>query len=341
MSKGGFRGKNVRHFRLVNRSVLDENDANKDIDRVFVEVDAKGMMLQEKPLSSADEEEEVDVDSVPQAGEAAKYGIFFDDRSYDYTKHLRPIGQSPDAVFVPASKQAQDSGEEYYEEEEEYYEDVPEVEDDELGVREVLEALDDEEYCDEDFDDNLIVKLNRDDDARVLLQSFEDSDDYFSEAGSDDESEAEEPVFNGVQQLDEIRRQLKDEDDGKFMSRIRRYEEGESDGNEDQYIEVVEEVEDRFDCQSILSTLNTGINLPNLIRDDDVGKPIRLSNRTGLPSRLSTVVESETSDDDDEPAVNKGAARKRDETAEEKRARKAAAKAEAKEKRQSKKNRQK
>lgn len=35
-------------------------------------------------------------------GEAAKYGILFDDSNYDYTKHLKPIGEDPDAVFIPA-----------------------------------------------------------------------------------------------------------------------------------------------------------------------------------------------------------------------------------------------
>lgn len=38
-----------------------------------------------------------------RAGEAAKYGIFFDDREYDYTKHLKPIGTDPVAVFIPAA----------------------------------------------------------------------------------------------------------------------------------------------------------------------------------------------------------------------------------------------
>lgn len=314
MSK--FRGKNVRHFRLVNRSVLQADEP----DRVFVEVDAKGVAI------SDHEEELVDVDSVPQAGEAAKYGIFFDDRNYDYTRHLKPIGQSPDAVFVPASQVSQQDN---VEAEEEYY--YGEMDNNE-ELEEVLEALEDEEYCDEDFDDNLVVKLNRDDDARVL-QSYKQI--YESSGEEDLEEEEDEEVISGVQQLDEIRKQLKEADDGKFMSRIQRYEVEQESDQENQYVEVVEE--DCFDCQSILSTLNTGINLPNIIREDV--RPIRLSNRTGLPSRLSTVTSEDESDE--QPAVNKGAARNRDETAEEKRARKAAAKAEAKEKRESKKNRQK
>lgn len=43
------------------------------------------------------------VDVKVAAGEAAKYGIFYDDRVYDYTKHLKTIGEVPGAVFIPAT----------------------------------------------------------------------------------------------------------------------------------------------------------------------------------------------------------------------------------------------
>ena len=35
-------------------------------------------------------------------GEAAEYGIFFDDTEYDYMQHLRSVGTVPDAVLVQA-----------------------------------------------------------------------------------------------------------------------------------------------------------------------------------------------------------------------------------------------
>ena len=38
------------------------------------------------------------------AGEAAKFGIFFDDTTYDYTQHLKIIGDHPSSVFVPAKE---------------------------------------------------------------------------------------------------------------------------------------------------------------------------------------------------------------------------------------------
>ena len=39
-------------------------------------------------------------------GEAAEYGIFFDDTEYDYMQHLRSVGETPDAVLLegPRSK---------------------------------------------------------------------------------------------------------------------------------------------------------------------------------------------------------------------------------------------
>jgi len=35
-------------------------------------------------------------------GEAAEYGIYFDDTEYDYMQHLRSIGEQPDAVLLEA-----------------------------------------------------------------------------------------------------------------------------------------------------------------------------------------------------------------------------------------------
>ncbi|CCD24036.1 ribosome biogenesis protein LTV1 NDAI_0C03760 [Naumovozyma dairenensis CBS 421] len=44
-------------------------------------------------------------------GEAALYGINFDDSKYDYTQHLKPIGTDPNAVFVPAKSSTVDKNE--------------------------------------------------------------------------------------------------------------------------------------------------------------------------------------------------------------------------------------
>ena len=52
-------------------------------------------------------EDELEVDSIRNnEGEAAQYGIYFDDTKYDYMQHLRSVGEAPDAVLLaaPASK---------------------------------------------------------------------------------------------------------------------------------------------------------------------------------------------------------------------------------------------
>ena len=37
-------------------------------------------------------------------GEAAEYGIYFDDTEYDYMQHLRTIGEQPDAILLAAPR---------------------------------------------------------------------------------------------------------------------------------------------------------------------------------------------------------------------------------------------
>lgn len=46
------------------------------------------------------------------AGEAAKFGILYDDRAYDYTKHLKKIGEVPGGVFIPGGADDAKGGEE-------------------------------------------------------------------------------------------------------------------------------------------------------------------------------------------------------------------------------------
>ncbi|KAI9188736.1 Protein ltv1 [Blastocladiella emersonii ATCC 22665] len=45
---------------------------------------------------------DADVDAETKAGKAALFGIYYDDREYDYLKHLKPMGQAG-AVFVAAA----------------------------------------------------------------------------------------------------------------------------------------------------------------------------------------------------------------------------------------------
>lgn len=75
-------------------------------DFVFAPVEAPNSSKQ-KAKTKHDLEEELDVSSIrPNEGEAANYGIYYDDTKYDYMQHLRDIGQPGDAqaVFIEAKE---------------------------------------------------------------------------------------------------------------------------------------------------------------------------------------------------------------------------------------------
>lgn len=181
--------KNVRVFKLVNRSVLQDTEeldehGNPLPDRVFAEV---------TPHQESEEEPEeafIDVGQTEMnpslleehAGEAAKYGIFFDDRHYDYTQHLKPIGKCPGAVFVAAaaatiSHQDEEAPTEVIDAAETklnhaIYDGLKNAEGVDPAVLQTLEALEDDAFIDEDaFEDDLIVKLDRDESG--ILASVE------------------------------------------------------------------------------------------------------------------------------------------------------------------------
>lgn len=198
--------KNARVFRLVDRSVKEgdaveyDEEGNRLPDRVFAEV-TPGAYDDEEEDEEDGEDGLVDVGSrgpclylkyvlviyvliislsaEERAGEAAKYGIFFDDRQYDYTQHLKPIGQTPGAVFVAApattiehddlTGEAKDIDPMAAEQalNRATYERIKETDAD-PAVLEVLEALDDDAFLDEDaFEDDFVVKLDREE-VRVL-----------------------------------------------------------------------------------------------------------------------------------------------------------------------------
>jgi protein LTV1 len=59
----------------------------------------------DKALHLADLENELDFESMrDNEGEAAEYGIYFDDTTYDYMQHLRDIGEGGgEAHFLEAA----------------------------------------------------------------------------------------------------------------------------------------------------------------------------------------------------------------------------------------------
>ncbi|KAL9108959.1 MAG: hypothetical protein Q9227_006355 [Pyrenula ochraceoflavens] len=96
-------------FQLLHRpqtdpAIWDETQQ----DRILYQTSgpsASSRVPQGKSLHIADLEEEVDLENVREnEGEAANYGIYFDDSQYDYMQHLRDAGEgSGEAHFVDAA----------------------------------------------------------------------------------------------------------------------------------------------------------------------------------------------------------------------------------------------
>ncbi|KAK9244342.1 Low temperature viability protein-domain-containing protein [Lipomyces tetrasporus] len=213
-SHKGFNKKTSHRYRLVYRSQEDPliHDPSAPTG-VFVEIQKKS---RRRPADTHDDAEERQGVDLPRAtgpsqiktlgdleaeadryggrreneGEAAMYGIMFDDSNYDYMQHLREIGQ-PDAgpaVFIPAqgagrssaSRRTAAAGIKFKVDQDDdgreqilsaealpskellrrTYQDQQDVPDAIAGLqpdmdpalREVLEALDDEEYVEDDDD---------------------------------------------------------------------------------------------------------------------------------------------------------------------------------------------
>lgn len=155
-------------------------------------------------------------------GEAALYGIDFDDSKYDYMQHLKPIGAAPDAVFISkrdkekkekkqmglllnpeyaAANNVQLPSEVLPSDEviKRTYQDQQNIPDAIAGfqpdmdpaLREVLEALEDEEYIgEEQDDDDLFAELLEGGEAEAKdhdeYDDFDEEEFYDSDEGSVD-----------------------------------------------------------------------------------------------------------------------------------------------------------
>ncbi|KAJ2865886.1 Protein ltv1, partial [Coemansia asiatica] len=122
--------KHATTYKLVYRSQEDPLAFEEDSsERVFVEVDRRGREIK-KPrnkgkepedqtlqqslrdlrldvITEQDMEEEEEEEDEEEAGRAALYGIYLDDRQYDYTKHLRQIGSGAGGILLEASGTAE------------------------------------------------------------------------------------------------------------------------------------------------------------------------------------------------------------------------------------------
>jgi protein LTV1 len=96
--------KKATTFHLVHRSQRDPliNDPESSA-RVLKYVPPSNAKAGAQPITRESLEEDIDVEAVrANEGEAAEYGIYYDDTEYDYMQHLRSVGEAPDAVLLEA-----------------------------------------------------------------------------------------------------------------------------------------------------------------------------------------------------------------------------------------------
>ncbi|KAJ8489881.1 hypothetical protein ONZ45_g13406 [Pleurotus djamor] len=229
--KSIFRQPGARHFQLVHRSQRDplyhDPEASK---HVLKPIERENVI--KKGKSRADLEEvlpdDIDSEGRPNAGEAALYGIYYDDTEYDYMQHLRTVGVQEDGVEsilieaphanvskAPKSAKSQrvpialrDIPQESlpstselprnYESQEAIPSSIAGFQPDmDPHLRQILEALEDDAFVDDGLEDDFFGELieggERNDDDEITYAFHEDGLDIDQEAKADSE-DADEAV---------------------------------------------------------------------------------------------------------------------------------------------------
>ncbi|KAF9015757.1 Low temperature viability protein-domain-containing protein [Cyathus striatus] len=206
--KSIFRQSGAKHFQLVHRSQRDplihDPEASQHVLKPFVRENAK------KGKSRADLEElmspeQLGDDDRKNIGEAALYGIYYDDTEYDYMQHLRQVGIQEDGVDsvlleAPTTSKSKGKKKEFdllpegvlastselprtYESQQAIPESIsgfqPEMD---PHLRQVLEALEDDAFVDDDLEDDFFDDLVADGER----ESDEDLEFDFDEDGIDE-----------------------------------------------------------------------------------------------------------------------------------------------------------
>ncbi|KAH8879631.1 Low temperature viability protein [Thozetella sp. PMI_491] len=102
--------KTATHFTLVHRPqndplIHDDEAPSMVLNPTQLPNAAKGVSTRGSTISDLASQLGADADRIrANEGEAAEYGVYFDDTEYDYMQHLRGLGQgSGEAVFVEAN----------------------------------------------------------------------------------------------------------------------------------------------------------------------------------------------------------------------------------------------
>lgn len=243
MSRRRFDKKNAKTFSVVHRAHDDSKYYDDDASEfVLAEQPSRRNKNREpshKVFLSKDIEQQLAQEEItkvrPNEGEAAQYGIFYDDTKYDYMKHLKPIGKG-DGVFIEAkgkdAKKKELNIEELFGDalpsetkrkvNQDAYTAVPKElagfqPDMDPRLREVLEALEDEAYIDEN-DEGLYGDL---------LQSGEvEDDEFFYGSGGEYSDEYDEWDMDNYD--DEYQENLVGPEDEDFSPQDAPFNEGEA-----------------------------------------------------------------------------------------------------------------
>jgi hypothetical protein len=328
MTKSFIDKKASRTFKLVTRPAEEIEAARaegREINpRIFVEV-TKKKYSSDFPNSEDDEGFEDETFENPQPGEAMKYGILFDDRNYDYTKHLKTVGIVPGTVILDAPSTTFSNFKEESSEESES------IDLEDPTIKETIEALNDTAFLQQnEFEDDFVDQLNEEssnsesdfisDEFDDLIREFEDE---FSGSDCDDLefSSCPEEIINPkdvdpshdydpVDHFNSILAQLKLKDDARIPDL--------SDFDSDEYFAELEKSDsDQDDIETCPRGSCQDVK-PLLINE------IQISKKTGRP------IKPRPQENEDfelqEPKINFGIARPKGETIEEKKARKSQAK---------------
>ncbi|CAE6372702.1 unnamed protein product [Rhizoctonia solani] len=109
--KSIWRQPGAQHFQLVHRSQRDplihDPEASVHVLKGFEREN-----LVRKGKTRADLEQALPSVKSERAnvGEAAEYGVYFDDTDYDYMQHLRPVGMAADAILLEAPDKSKGKG---------------------------------------------------------------------------------------------------------------------------------------------------------------------------------------------------------------------------------------
>lgn len=227
--KSIFRQPGAQHFQLVHRSQRDplihDPDASQHVLKQVIRDNSN-----KSGKSRAQLEQLLDPSEIKsRAGEAALYGIYYDDTEYDYMQHLRPIGveeEGVESVLIEAPTTSKRSRgialkdlppdvlpstselPRTYESQQEIPDSISGFQPDmDPHLRQVLEALDDDAFVDDDLDDNFFGDLVKDGERSAADSvDFEFHDEEIESPDEEDEEDSWEQRFarfkRGQQELE-------------------------------------------------------------------------------------------------------------------------------------------